>query len=147
MKVITTANWCNQALSALKWASRSGSGREWKERKESTSIWTRESCVHLVANRRAIATSEPGCSRWMVPGSPAHRTVSRRELSLRDSRESSARCLRRNDPRLERVARAEEGCTDSPQRSDVRCSVSTCVVHRREDTRGLERSRWRECGE
>lgn len=36
-----------------------------------------------------------------------------------------------------RVARAEEGCTDSPRRSDVRCSVSTCVVHRRENTRGV----------
>lgn len=66
--------------------------------------------------------------------------VSKRELSLRDSREGE-RTARGATPRRPPSGgwRTRRGSHRLPRRSDVRRSVSTCVVHRCEDPGGLER--------
>lgn len=89
---------------------------------------------------------EPTCHREPafevdgILGSLAYRIVSKRELSLRDSREGE-RTARGATPRRPPSGgwRTRRGSHRLPRRSDVRRSVSTCVVHRCEDPGGLER--------
>lgn len=89
---------------------------------------------------------EPTCHREPafevdgILGSLAYRMVSKRELSLRDSREGE-RTARGATPRRPPSGgwRTRRGSHRLPRRSDVRRSVSTCVVHRCEDPGGLER--------
>lgn len=88
---------------------------------------------------------EPTCHRESTfevdgLGSPAYRMVSRRELSLRDSREGE-RTARGATPRRPPSGgwRTRRGSHRLPRRSDVRRSVSTCVVQRCEDPGGLDR--------
>lgn len=74
------------------------------------------------------------------PGSPAYRMVSRRELSLRDSREGDSTARGATSRRPPSGGwRTRRGSHRLPRRSDVRHSVSTCVVQRCEDPGGLER--------